>query len=137
MRDATPELESILEYCKMILNTDSPHSVDAILDEIPTILRTEAGYSDEQVEYFMTQLTNTLTLIDNEELVFNEEGRLVPGPNAIQEEMESGTLQPIDENLEHTNTVVGSAAIGLSIAALIACVSIRKQINKNTRNRHI
>ncbi|MDE6141213.1 MAG: hypothetical protein K2G03_01280 [Bacilli bacterium] len=137
MRDATPELESILEYCKMILNTDSPHSVDAILDEIPTILRDEAGYSDEQVEYFMAQLNNTLTLIDNEELVFNEEGRLVPGPNAIQEEMESGTLQPIDENLEHTNTVVGSAAIGLSIAALIACASIRKQINKNTRNRHI
>lgn len=137
MRDATPELESILEYCKMILNTDSPHSVDAILDEIPTILRTEAGYSDEQVEYFMTQLTNTLTLIDNEELVFNEEGRLVPGPNAIKEEMESGTLQPIDENLEHTNAVVGSAAIGLSIAALIACVSIRKQINKNTRNRRM
>ncbi|MDE5630566.1 MAG: hypothetical protein K2I70_03095, partial [Bacilli bacterium] len=127
----------ILEYCKMILNTDSPHSVDAILDEIPTILRDEAGYSDEQVEYFMAQLNNTLTLIDNEELVFNEEGRLVPGPNAIQEEMESGTLQPIDENLEHTNTVVGSAAIGLSIAALIACASIRKQINKNTRNRHI
>ena len=137
MRDATPELESILEYCKMILNTDSPHSVDAILDEIPTILREEAGYSDEQVEYFMTQLTNTLTLIDNEELVFNEEGRLVPGPNAIKEEMESGTLQPIDENLEHTNTVVGSAAIGLSIAALIACASIRKQINKNTRNRRM
>ena len=135
MRDATPELESILEYCKLILNADSPHSVDAIFDEIPTILRTEAGYSDEQIEYFMAQLNNTLTLIDNEELVFNEEGRLVPGPNANQEGFESGTLQPVEENLDHDNAIVGSVAIGLSLAALIACVSIRKQINKNTKNR--
>lgn len=135
MRDATSELESILEYCKMILNTSSNHSVDAIMDEIPNILRTEAGYSEEQIEYFMNQLTTTLTLIENEELVFNEEGHLVLGPNASQETIETGSLQPTSNNSQYTNTVVGGTAIGLSFALLIACVSARKLINKNKKSR--
>ena len=135
MREATPELERIVEFCQLILNASTPHAVEAILDEVPDILRTEAGYSEEEIDYFMTQLSTTLTLIENEELAFNEQGQLVPGPNAPQETLESGSLQPAPEASPYTNTVVGGSAIGLSFALLIACAAARKKINKKSHGR--
>lgn len=136
MREATPELEleRILDFCQLILNAGTPHAVEAILDEIPDILR-ESGYSEEQVEAFMIKLNTTLDRIENEELVFNEDGQLVPGPNFNQEYIEAGTLQSTPEATPYANTVVGGSAIGLSFALLIACAAARKKINKKSHGR--
>lgn len=135
MREATPDLEKIVEFCQLILNASTNHGVEAILDEIPDILREESSYSDEEIDYFMTQLTTTLTLIENGELAFGENGQLVPGPNAPQETLESGSLQPAPEAAPYTSTVVGGSAIGLSFALLIACAAARKKINQKSHGR--
>lgn len=136
MREATPELERILDFCKQILNAETNEEIEIIKEDIATMLH-EEGYGEEPVEYFMAKLDEVLELIENEELVFNENGQLVPGPNAEQETIEAGSLEPIPENNVQNNQTLGIAAMGLSLSLLVGCMAVRRKINNSKQHKNL
>ena len=136
MREATPELERILDFCKQILNAETNEEIEVIKEDIATMLH-EEGYGEEPVEYFMAKLDEVLELIENEELVFNENGQLVPGPNAEQETIEAGSLEPIPENNVKNNQTLGIAAMGLSLSLLVGCMAVRRKINNSKQHKNL
>ncbi|MCX4364799.1 MAG: hypothetical protein OSJ70_03405 [Bacilli bacterium] len=136
MREATPELERILDFCKQILNAETNEEIEVIKEDIATMLH-EEGYGEEPVEYFMAKLDEVLELIENEELVFNENGQLVPGPNAEQETIEAGSLEPIPENNVQNNQTLGIAAMGLSLSLLVGCMAVRRKINNSKQHKNL
>jgi len=132
MREATVELESILEYCKAILNAETEEEVLAIKAEIGNIYKA-VGYTEEEVQTYLNNIDAIVVMVESGEATISESGELVRSEVPTQKITEvSGAGMNVTSSQANTLAGIGLGVVG---ATLVACLAMKKRLFKNKKNK--
>lgn len=155
MREASAEIESVLEYCKEILNAESEEEILRIEDEIAQGMRMN-GTSEEVIQDYLFGLDQLVLSIESGEFVITEDGMLLRNDNEVDysdeetdyivddvlEQKEIEAIEVVEErvpdaNINRKSSAFETSAFNTITLAIAVSIALRKIFFKNKNNRKL
>ncbi len=134
MRETTIDLEMATDYCKAILAAETEEELGEIRGDIVNYLK-GIGYEDEYIQNYLGRMDVAVSLIEDGEYVISRDGNLVRNHEATTEIQE--TPVPSEVNKIPDSHSMASVGLGVTLAALVSTIALKKRVFKNekTKNR--
>ncbi len=126
-------IEMTVEYCHAILDARSEEELATIKEQIADEIRTNTDYPEEYIQNYMTSLNNAVEKLESGEVTLAEDGEFVRSDENIQEGQEVPVEEPVAS--EAQTTTMAGVGVGVTMAALVAAMALKKHLLKNSKNK--
>lgn len=133
MREATEVdyYETMLEYSQAILNAETEEEVQVVREEISEMLMNEYGYEGDgpAIVAYMNQLECWLEKVESGEITTDELAA------KITSHFEMESIQSTEESSVKPIQTAGTVGIGIGLAVFLGCMTMKKRILKNKKDK--